>query len=294
MFRRTLLVPALLFALAAPAAAQPSDVPPVPEDDVTITVVGNRDVRATVRQFVSALSRTLRQRQISRFEKTICPRAFGLGTQQRELVERRMRLVSSSVLQQAAPARCIPNVMLIVTRDKPRFMREAARGSNSLFDGVPSGEVSRLLRDNSPVAAWHINGAPVSSRGTNISEGSQGVLENRTFEAASRIRSLARQTFDFAIVVVDSAVLDGLTTTQLADYAMMRGLASLDPAKLDEDAPSILTVMNAAPDAEVPVSLTAWDYGFLRGLYTSAGNVNAAAQRTEIAREVEERVINRR
>jgi hypothetical protein len=71
----------------------------------------------------------------------------------------------------------------------------------------------------------------------------------------------------------------------------MRALARTDPGRLPASAPpTILRVLDAAAESEVPLSLTRWDLGFLRGLYASRANLNATAQRGEIVRAVDAEV----
>lgn len=290
--RSTLFAALLLSSLPVASAAQ--DIRPPADDDVAIVVTGNRDIKKTIRDYVDALTKAPGTRQLARFEQRICPRVFGLREAAAAKVTLRMRTVSAAVTQTVAPARCVPNVMLVVARDKPAFMREIARGRDNLFDGLSGDRIRTLVRDPAPVTAWQIKGASLAGDGRVISEeGTTGIQTNRTIEAATRIRPAVRQQFDFAVVVVDARVLDGLTTTQLADYATMRALASLDPTVLSPDAPSILRAIDAPADAQVPLSLTAWDYGFLRGLYRTSGNLYATQHRSEIAREVEKKVVQR-
>ena len=59
--------------------------------------------------------------------------------------------------------------------------------------------------------------------------------------------------------------------------------ARTDPARLPTTGPAtILSVIDAPANAEVPVTLTQWDLGFLRGLYASPANLRAPAQRGAI------------
>ena len=291
--RSILPAAAALACLSAPAIAQ--DIRPPADDDIAIVVTGNRDIKKTIRQFVDTLTRSPGTRQLARFEQRICPRVFGLRAPAAAKVTTRMRLVSAAVTRDVAPEKCVPNVMLVVTRDKAAFMREVARGRDNLFDGMSGNKIRSLVRDQSPVTAWQVMGASLAADGRVISEeGTLGFQTNRTTEASTRIRPAVRQQFDFAVVVVDARVIDGLNTTQLADYATMRALASLDPSALAADAPSILRAIDAPADAEVPLSLTAWDYGFLRGLYKTQTNLYATQQRSVIAREVEKKVVAER
>jgi hypothetical protein len=68
----------------------------------------------------------------------------------------------------------------------------------------------------------------------------------------------------------------------------MRLFAKTDPARLPASSPAtILKVLEAPMGSEVPLTLTAWDLSFLKGLYASGGNLFAASQRSEIRRRVE-------
>lgn len=111
---------------------------------------------------------------------------------------------------------------------------------------------------------------------------------DRTTRRGSRITAPGRLHFSAAVVVVEADALDGLTTTQLADYAAMRAFAKTDPARLPPSPPpTILTVLDVPMGGAVPITLTEWDLGFLRGLYDSQANLYGAAQRSQIRRKLE-------
>jgi len=63
----------------------------------------------------------------------------------------------------------------------------------------------------------------------------------------------------------------------------MRFFAGAAPRKLARSAaPTILKIIDAPPDAPVPVTLTEWDLSFLKGLYASTANAYSGSQRSEI------------
>jgi hypothetical protein len=73
----------------------------------------------------------------------------------------------------------------------------------------------------------------------------------------------------------------------LADYAAMRLFARLNPAKLPAPSPpTILSVLEAPMGSEVPITMTEWDVGLLRGLYASSSNLRASGQRSQISQQV--------
>lgn len=67
----------------------------------------------------------------------------------------------------------------------------------------------------------------------------------------------------------------------------MRTFAQIDRARLKGTiAPTILTVLEAPMDSEVPASLTEWDLAYLRGLYATDPFHGARTQWAEIGRSV--------
>lgn len=285
----------VLLSLAASIAAAPPPVAAPPSatsgDDPTIIVTGRRDPEKERREFVRALT-SIQFGGIARFEQAVCPIALGLPPGQASALAARMRTVAAAVGVQTAGGKCAPNVVVIVADDKPAFLVELRQHHPGYFGALPNARVKALLREPGPAAAWQLQGPPVSARGTElVFDEATGMYTNRTTESASRINAAARPQFDGAVVVVDRKSLDGLTVTQLADYAAMRAFAAADPKRLQGTAtPTILNVLEAPDDAEVPASMTTWDFGLLRGLYTAQRNLDTGAQRSAIQKAMERQV----
>ena len=286
----------LVLAVALPSSALAQQAPAEGDDGTTITVTGNRDVRETIRDFVGALTPGRSSTPLAKFERQVCPRTIGLAPRLGDAVTQRMRRVAEAANIRVAGPKCVPNVVVVVTRDKQAFLQALDRQKDTYFDGIPLPRVRALLRDPSSATAWQLNGPPVSANGMEIwfNEVTQR-YENRTTEATSRLKSPARPQFEAAVVVIDAKAIEGLSVTQLADYAALRAYTNADPKRLPADAPaSILKVIDAPADAEVPLSMTAWDLGFLRGLYTAPPNNPANAQRSAIGSAVEREVAKPR
>ncbi len=97
-----------------------------------------------------------------------------------------------------------------------------------------------------------------------------------------------------ALVVVDAAAVEGLTVTQLADYATLRLLApTSDMRTLSVDAeaqatPTILTLLRDG--AAAPAEMTRFDRAYLKSLYSlgrgpQAKRVMARASKLALADE---------
>jgi hypothetical protein len=295
-FKSAFFLAAAALAAAGPAFAQhpspavqetpPASSPPAQdqsEQDVVVT--GTLEREQAIRDFVGALTRDVPMTgQLARFEDTICPGVYGLIGQARETVVNRMRQVAAYVGLRLGGENCRPNVLLMVTRDKRAFLQRLANRYPQFFDDEQNS-ARRVLAQPGPVSAWHAtislgaNGQPLSTQG--------GFGVNRTMGSQGRIAASARPAFTAAAVVVESGALTGLSTIQLADYALMRGLARTDPHQLTADSPpSILTAIEAPMGSAVPITITRWDLGFLRGLYGGQANLRAPQQRGDIQRQV--------
>jgi hypothetical protein len=283
-FLRCALLGAAL-VLSAPALAQ--TVPQAPEGP-DIVVTGQKDVERQIRDFVGALTRTLDE-QLTRFQSEACPAAIGLPPAARDALVARMRVVAEAAGIGAGKPGCLPNVLVMVTHDKRSFMETLNRKYPDFFGTLSFVAINRLIRSPGPAAAWQLKGPPISARGVELAkDGDANYSINFTTEMASRLTTSAHSQFQSAVLVVEAKALEGLTTMQLADYAAMRTYAQTDPARLPPSSPpTILKVLDAAPDSQVPLSLTQWDLSFLRALYASSGNLYAYGQRSEMRGRIE-------
>ncbi|WP_029935638.1 hypothetical protein [Sphingomonas sp. UNC305MFCol5.2] len=278
-------------ALVAAGSAAAQDQPAAPETQ-QIVVTGKRSIDREIRDFVGALAETPVQRQLSRFEQSVCPTAIGLAPAQRGALIQRMRRVAEAAGIRVGEAKCSGNVVVVVTPDKRVFLKALREKKPEYFGDMSPSEIRKLLAQPGPAVAWQLRGQPLSARGTPIDvDPATGLLLNRTTEPASRLTPSARPQFDAAVVIVETRAVTGLTTTEVADYAAMRAYAGMDPSRLgDSAAPTILRVLEAPMGSAVPPSLTDWDLGYLRGLYQSPLNAYSGAQRAAIRREVARQV----
>ena len=294
-FRPAFVLAAAALVAAAPAlaqrnppvAAQPAppaaQTPPSSEQDVIVT--GTLEREQEIRDFVGALTQSAPMTgQIARFEDVICPGVYGLNGQARETVRNRMRQVAAYVGLRVAGPNCRPNLLLMVTRDKRAFLGTLADRHPEYFDEEEFSP-RRVIAQPGPVAAWQAT-IELSADGQPLSvQGGFGV--NRSMRSSSHITASTRPVFTASAVVVEAGALTGLSTIQLADYALMRGLARTDPHRLPAGSPpSILTAIEAPMGSEVPITITRWDLGFLRGLYGGQANLRAPQQRGDIQRRV--------
>lgn len=275
---------AFLILSSAAASAEP---PPTPREPSPIVVQGVHDRDKQIRSFIREMTPAPVHGQLSRFDAPVCPAAAGLPAEQSALVTARMRRVAAAAGMRVAKPGCDANVILIVTGDKNGLLKKLEKFRPEYFPADWSlFQVHDLEHDPSPVAAWQFegrtwaDGRPISD--DIIASGTDYGALQRTIEPQSRLHPSARRDFLTSIVVVQRDALDGLTTTQLADYAAMRAFVRTDPKQVHAGADTILSVIDAPMGSAVPLTLTPWDLSFLRAFYASGKNSYAEYQRSEI------------
>jgi len=273
-----LALAALVGGGSAAAQERPGDSASAP-----IVVEGQKDREAQIRELVEALPPTSVGGHVSRFEAGACPAVLGVPPHQRALAAERMRAVAAATGVPVAGAKCLINVLVIVTPDKKQLIEQLAKRYPSYFGELSRWRIASLARKPGPTALWHrdelfdADGRPLFAAGT------ETIVQQKTSRSSSRMSDLAHPAYTGSILVVESGALDGLTTTQLADYAAMRTFTGADPDRLSGGKVStILTVLDTPMGGEVPITLTAWDIAFLKSLYKSDPNRYAPGQRGEI------------
>ena len=285
-------VAALLIAAAAPTAALAQDsAGPRPEaaSDQEIVVQGVRPSTRQVRQFVRALTDVRSSGQLSRFHLPACPAVMGLPAVQNARIVERMRLVARAAKIPLAPVKCSANTFVIVAPDKPAAIAELNRLFPAYFSQMSDHEVRKLAADTNPAAAWHVK-TLMTADGELAAKGTASdAYIVKSVNTPSRIKAASMPTFVASVVVIDVKSAAGLTVTQLADYAALRTFADIDPERVVKTGmPSILGALTQPDDRPLPVTLTHWDIGFLKSLYTTDNAYLAGFQRGDMERVVKQ------
>ncbi|HKX91659.1 MAG TPA: hypothetical protein VJM15_04450 [Sphingomicrobium sp.] len=279
-----------VLGLAFAAQAVAEDQPPPAASESTIVVEGSRVPKKQVDEFVRSLTIAPSLGQIARFHWSVCPAVLGLPDRQNRQIEQRMRAVASAAAIPVGKADCVANSIVIVTDDRRALIEGLARKYPSYFHNVVS--VKSLIDRPGHAVAWHVEGfvdaegqaALGSSRQLGGSVGPPGshvpVTESTS---GGRLHTQTARQFIAGVLVLDRQGLSGLTTTQVADYAAMRLFARTDPVKLKATATAtILKVLDIPMGSPTPVTLTAWDLGYLKALYASDARQLAQQQRGEM------------
>lgn len=282
---------AIWAGLAVSAAPLPTSARP--SADEPIIVQGTADTHKQIDHYVDQLTAVQSDGQLGRFLAPICPKVLGLLPGEGDLVEQRMRKVAAAVGAPVAPEKCQANIFVLIGSDKRASIEGVRKQYPGLVDGVPTASLKALETSPGPAASWQVvglvgaDGMPLASVRT--SEGSDPVRVVKSFGWISRISRLTKPQFLVSIVVIETKALNGVDTRQLADYAVMRTLAPTDTThKTAVAAPSIVKLFDAGVTPEIaPASVTWWDVAFLKALYSTDNEVNAAQQRGDIAHKMQ-------
>jgi hypothetical protein len=293
--RSWLSIAAVMLALPAAAQDHPGK-PPAPGD---VVVVGNKapDAKAQekqIRDFVRGMTRTTGRDPLARFDNgKVCPLVSGLSPDKDKAITERMRRVAAAAGIAVAPADCPhANVLLLFANDKQAMIRLLRQKYPPLLLDA-QGDPIVVAAEAGPAAVWHLEGV-VNRDGVTLRKlANGGPYLSRSTIAASRLTASARPVYLMSIVVIERRAVNGLSTAEIADYATMRALTDASPARARETgAPTILTVLETPMGSEMPLTITAWDMSFLRGLYATPANLFASAQRGAIG-EAMKREIGR-
>ena len=274
-----MLIP-LAFALGVQAAATAPDTTQEPPSE--IVVQGTRVGRQQIRDFVKTVIDVPSTGQIARFQAKACPVVMGLPPAQSAAIAERLRRVAAAAEVGVAPTGCTPNVFVIVAADKKSAIAQLDRRYPVYFSGMSDRDVRRLEADPGPAVAWQVR-TRYSADGEFLEKPIGGFYVVRGTHNPSRLRSSSVPTFLASVVVIDLTAAGGLTVTQLADYAAMRTFAATDPDRVVKTgAPTTLGVLGQPDDKLLPITLTYWDLGLLRALYSTDNAYYAGYQRGDI------------
>ena len=271
-----------LASLSAISAAPPAT------DNAPIVVQGEKSREAQIRNFVKDLTPAPIRGQLGRFEMPVCPKVLGIAEAQADFVAARMRAVAKAAGIPVAKPGCITNIALFVTPDKAGLIKYLERWPGMFPQKWSSADIHALERSPDPVAAWQTE-EMIWASGLRMSSRQQESVPDSSasgfykFAEATRLKPAARYSFVKSVVVVRADSLAGLTPTQLADYAAMRSFVRTDPKKVRApSAGTILNIMDAPMGSAVPITLTEWDFNFLKAFYSSTKNMYAEYQRAEM------------
>ncbi|HYD23446.1 MAG TPA: hypothetical protein VEB68_01515 [Croceibacterium sp.] len=210
---------------------------------------------------------------LARFEDPICPGVAGLKVELAEMIVYRMREVAASLGRRlAAEEGCEANLVLAVVADGQAFARRMEERRGWSLADLTVRERAELLDDSGPARAF-LRVRPVSRDGILIGrrENLVDIPQTTMWMAHSKIYTATRNDIVSSLVLLDRDAVAGLTLTQLADYAVFRGLTRTLPETEAARGRSIVSLFDGG--GERPAGLTEFDLAFLGELYEGQPNI---------------------
>ena len=184
-----------------------------------------------------------------------------------------------------AGPRCDPNLFIAFVEDGQALLSRLAEAHPKVFCIIGKSEQEEILREGEPVRVWsHIRTIDIRWTG-----GPVRIFKCREdIPSSSKVGMFLAERRDIvsSLIVFDHEEVLGMTTTQLADYATMRGLAHTRPASGDAPIETILALFEG--DRSSPLELTRFDVGYLESLYRGRPDQRAMTRFVGIRSRAEE------
>jgi len=215
---------------------------------------------------------------LPRFNASVCFGTAGLPRQTLEQIGYRLALDAELAGLKLAGDRCKPNVYVLFVDGVGDQVATLVRRKWWVFGDRSPSEIRDILHERGPVRAWsnnEIRGADGQPIGTD------GIVN---IPIATRIAPSIRRDTLAAIVLIERAALVGKAPNQIGDYVAMRALGGVHPPR----AGSPETILSLFDDgiAETPAEMTAFDRGYMRGLYYQRDAEFAGVTQGRITRSI--------
>lgn len=296
---RTLASIGLSLALLAAGPAYGQDntesatgTAPTP-DGPDILVTGDRaQQEEAIRSLTAEITRKARiDKPLARFYQPFCLKVIGLKPDYAAIVGERIADNARDVGVPVGGRKCTPNALLIFTDDGREAVKTLRKEEPWLFADLFDHDIERALAGYGAAFAWQtteprgVDGRPFRIMEIEVGpERRKMRVEVNEQYQTGRLNQPIRMDVRGAVVLIDNVYLPGKTLDQLADYATIRLLASIDDLPPDEAnaVPTILSLFTA-PDS-TPPELSWFDRSYLRAFYALRPNANALSIRDATVR----------
>lgn len=281
MWRGPILAIASLPALTG---AQTATAPGGATDPVVVTARPLPPRRETLRWFGAISGYPDSDRPLSRLTEPLCIASSGLPATLALPIADRMLGHAERLGIKLGGEKCRPNVLILFVDHGPAHIAWLIDHRPGMFGELAYADVRALAKNKGPVHAWHMTA--LTSRDGDPLIAMPGELPTLHIPSASRINLPVKSHIAAAVVMIERDAVMGRTVEQIADYATMRALAVVRPRQ----ASGVSTILTLFDGDAAPGALTAFDWGYLRGLYAGQGNRAPALQYAAMARFVEDEI----
>jgi hypothetical protein len=272
------------FCAAWPLAAQTAPAQ-APASEPAIVVTGkhpqapsSNEVFEEARGVSRVSPHDVYEEALPRFWSPVCPGVSGLRTDYAEAMVERMRVTIARLKVPLAREGCSANLVVAFGPDGRSLLTDLRRDRPDIFRLVSQSEQAEMLADEASVRVWN----NIARRWTGA--GAPPRDEDKASVWGQLNRNMMPWSFDIvgSLVVFESSAVKGMSLTQLADYATMRGLSHTRPPTGEQPMATILSLFDG--DGASPDDLTDFDAGYLRSLYSWMPSASAAHKLLDVQR----------
>ena len=266
------------------------------DDALTVSGTREKEIRQAIVTYTRALTDFNPTGPIARYQPGFyCPVVLGLDDADNERISDRMRVVANAAGVKPALKGCIASALVFIVDDKSSFLSLLKREHPSYFID-PRGGFWSPSTEQGPAFAWQLvqemnpNGQPLARAQLDTSS----VRVVSSTQGGSHLHSMISLAVATSIVIIERKALAGLTTTQIADYALMRSLSDGELKDMkDAGQFSILSVLDAPMDSITHASLTEWDFAYIQGRYSGDARNFGTRQAAIIQASITDTVIKK-
>jgi len=247
--------------------------------DDTVVVIGRRmSERDEVRELVGRITREVTvDKPIARYADPVCFAVAGLSIVQG--VEVADRLVADALEAgiRLAGRVCTPNIFVVFVDDDHKELIQLWKRRPQIFGSYSLSDVKSMMKKPGPAHA-------ILTKSIRGRDGDPIVEQTLNVRTDSKIDLPIRMDIDSSILIINRNALIRLTLRQVADYAAMTTLANIK-YEGENIGTSIIDLFNKEK-LGLPSEMTDFDRGYLRAIYSGAGNVRGPIKIGQITRSI--------
>lgn len=292
MVRRNGILGAVICAIGASVFLQANAA----TENITVHALSSAEVKAAVK----AMTPVRPNHQISRWNRPVCPKVYGLNPIFSDIIIQHLQ--SNARLADVAFNRnCVnPDVYIVASNDGDDVFRKIYQINPTLWQGVDTNGATSLnldaisaadtdlLRKDRPVRWFRSVGVEMSD-GAYVSYLPTGPWKNTPTIETSDVSALnlpTREETKYVFIIIDVSKTGSMTWGALSNYISFVALAQSDMATAFEPFSIMADFENGQYRADAPKTLTPFDIAALKALYASAPNQSPEQERNEMVQNI--------
>mgnify|MGYP000672157213 CR=1 FL=1 len=234
-------------------AQEGADPAKSPQSDIVVSGMRDGDRNRAIDDFARQLTDSSAVSPMAFYEPgDFCPGVVGLSARANAAIAARMHAVAAAAqVEPGDPVSCQTSALVVFVDDTQTAITRF-RSLHPQYFAAVTGEEITFQGMGTPVAGWKLL-ARVDRNGNPVGVDENGIQTVETPAGTSRLQSSTKVVTAMSVLIISKSQVLGLTTQQIADYALMRAVTDTDPKALKVSrTPTILAVLDAEMGQETP------------------------------------------